>query len=661
MSDKRGSSNKKQMIKNYEILSVVGKGGMGEVYLAKHPTLKREIILKKLKIRDREASERFLQEAKVMLDFRHENIVQFYDHFKESGSTYIAMEYVKGKALNKIIEENEMVPIPLALFMLYQIAIGLHHAHTKKVIHRDIKPHNILISREGEVKLTDFGIALRTSEQDEITKTGTIVGTPAYMAPEQFSSKKQVSYQTDIYSLGVVFYEMITGVRPFKNEFSSELINAISKGKFPSANRYVKHIPLIAKQILAKTFTPNSSKRYKTLVPLIKKLRHFFKKYNLFEIRDSIRKLVLTDRKLLKSDFITTYNKKKKISFYRTIAIIAIIVIAGGIGFFKYTNGYYEILNPSKYGKVVLSFNKSNMNTDNIFIGIDKNFEKADSQNVFDISTIFADKKKKADKNTGFTKTYYLPIGEHEFSIVSGSYKNIKKIFVNSISTLRANNSKDQVVSIPISELKPKEVEVYFRFWNSLNSRELLFQFDSYSDDNIRSYKNEEDNLKLLTRTNALVLKDYIYRIKSGNRRDVPFYSNKKYYFMVNKFEKDGVKYDTKRFDVNFELDDRTVVVHVPLVPTPADIKIESTDKNLPIYINGSTSGLVYEKGNYLLRSYKGIEYKQSKKTYTASLQVPAGKYDIKIKKSGKSVMYQLASGRSVTIKVTKENGKYIY
>jgi eukaryotic-like serine/threonine-protein kinase len=179
------NKTKTKKIKDYEITGVVGKGGMGEVYLAKHPTLKRFIILKKLSIRDKEASERFLKEAKVMLEFRHENIVQIYDHFKEGGSTYIAMEYVKGKALNDIISENGKIPAELALFIIYQIAQGLYHAHSKKVIHRDIKPHNVLISTDGEVKLTDFGIAKSSDEKldNQITSTGTVIGTPAYMSP----------------------------------------------------------------------------------------------------------------------------------------------------------------------------------------------------------------------------------------------------------------------------------------------------------------------------------------------------------------------------------------------------------------------------------------------------------------------------------------------
>ena len=301
-----------------------------------------------------------------MLEFRNENIVQFYDHFKEGSSTYIAMEYVKGKALNKIIEENGSIPVPLALFILYQIALGLFHAHQKKVIHRDIKPHNILISKDGDVKLTDFGIAMKTTDEENITKTGNVVGTPAYMSPEQFSSKKEVTYQSDIYSLGVVFYEMITGVRPFKNEYSTEVLDSIVRGKFVPPSKYVEGLASIAKSILSKTFTPKPQNRYRDLIPLIKKLRAFFRKFNTFEIRDALKRIVVNDKSVGKSRFLIRYENRKRQKFYKILIDFFTIVL--GVGFiFYYTNSFYELLFPNIYGRVILEFNKANMNENNIF------------------------------------------------------------------------------------------------------------------------------------------------------------------------------------------------------------------------------------------------------------------------------------------------------
>ena len=249
-----------------------------------------------------------------MLEFRHENIVQIYDHFKEGSATFIAMEYVKGKALNEIIEENGKIPVELALFILYQLALGLFHAHSKKVIHRDIKPHNVLISTDGDVKLTDFGIAKTSDEKPsmEITSPGTVIGTPAYMSPEQFSDSKSITYQSDIYSLGVVFYEMLTGERPFKNEFSPEVLSAIMKGKFTPATKIVKSLPKIVKTILRKTFNPKVKRRFKNLFSLIKILRKHFKKYNTFEIKDSIKRLLRVDKKIMQSPFYRNFKKDRQ-------------------------------------------------------------------------------------------------------------------------------------------------------------------------------------------------------------------------------------------------------------------------------------------------------------------------------------------------------------
>ena len=285
---------KTPMIKDYKITGIIGEGGMGKVYKGIHPTLKQEIILKELKIRDKETRERFLREAKVMLSFRHENIVQVYDHFKGGTSTYIAMEYVKGMSLSQLIKMNRQIPPAMALFIFYQAALGLHHAHIKKVVHRDVKPQNILISENGDVKIIDFGIATQKGNNAEksLTSTGAVIGTPAYMSPEQFSTTKEITYQSDIYSLGVVLYEMLTGVVPFRNEFSSEVLAAIAHGRFVPASKLVKNLPDICKKILAKTFNPDIRKRYKNFVPVINLLKKYFKKYNVYELKASVKCLL---------------------------------------------------------------------------------------------------------------------------------------------------------------------------------------------------------------------------------------------------------------------------------------------------------------------------------------------------------------------------------
>ena len=144
----------------YTIVGKMAKGGMGSVYKAKHPTLKRFVILKQLTLRGGAGiSERFKREAQLMIDFRHENIVPVYDHFKSGSSYFIAMEFVDGTSLDKLIADRSKLSPEATLLIFSEVCRGLKYAHDKGVIHRDIKPANILLSKEGEVKLVDFGIA----------------------------------------------------------------------------------------------------------------------------------------------------------------------------------------------------------------------------------------------------------------------------------------------------------------------------------------------------------------------------------------------------------------------------------------------------------------------------------------------------------------------
>ena len=193
----------------YNIVELIAKGGMGALYKAKHPTLKRFVILKQLTLRGGSGFIlRFKREASLMIDFRNERIVQVYDHFREGSSYYIAMEYVEGKSLDKLIEERGFISNEAAVLIFTEICKGLKYAHDKGVIHRDIKPANILISNEGEVKLVDFGIATsKEGDDDGLTKAGMTLGTPAYMSPEQIADTRKVDKRADIYSMGVVFYE----------------------------------------------------------------------------------------------------------------------------------------------------------------------------------------------------------------------------------------------------------------------------------------------------------------------------------------------------------------------------------------------------------------------------------------------------------------------
>ena len=203
----------------YDIVRPLGSGGMGEVYLARDRTLGRDVALKVLKSQyagDRESAERFKREATSAAGLSHPNIVQVYDRGDtEEGSSYIAMEYVPGGTLKERIVADGPLDAGLAASYGYQVAEALRAAHAKGVVHRDIKPQNVLITASGGAKVGDFGIARAASAAgDAQTKTGTVMGTAGYMSPEQ-ALGESATPKSDLYSLGVVLYEAVTGELPF--------------------------------------------------------------------------------------------------------------------------------------------------------------------------------------------------------------------------------------------------------------------------------------------------------------------------------------------------------------------------------------------------------------------------------------------------------------
>jgi serine/threonine-protein kinase len=207
-------------IGKYIVKRELGRGGMGAVYLAEQPGLGREVAIKELvpsAAADPTALKRFLQEAQVMARFSHPNLVQLYDMEEIGGFNYIVLEFVRGKSLRDWLN-RDAIPLPQVFAMMHGVLQALDYAHRHAIVHRDMKPENVLISDEGAVKVADFGIARLTDDSvapgNTATKTGTTVGTPQYMSPEQVASSK-VDGRSDLYSAGIMFYELVVGRPPF--------------------------------------------------------------------------------------------------------------------------------------------------------------------------------------------------------------------------------------------------------------------------------------------------------------------------------------------------------------------------------------------------------------------------------------------------------------
>jgi eukaryotic-like serine/threonine-protein kinase len=204
-------------IGKYRVKSELGRGGMGAVYLAEQPGLGREVAIKELlQSADPVALKRFLQEAQVMARTSHPNLVQVHDMELMGNINYLVLEFVRGRSLREWINQSQLPP-PQVFAVMHGVLQALDYAHRHAIVHRDMKPENVLISDEGMVKVADFGIARLTDDTGvggTATKTGTTVGTPQYMSPEQVASSK-VDGRSDLYSAGIMFYELVVGQPPF--------------------------------------------------------------------------------------------------------------------------------------------------------------------------------------------------------------------------------------------------------------------------------------------------------------------------------------------------------------------------------------------------------------------------------------------------------------
>src|SRR5262245_43848460 len=207
---------------NFQIVAEIGAGGMGTVYLAQHRGLPKQFAIKSLSKAlsgDPNFNARFFAEARRQAILDHPNIVQVTDFFEEAGEFFLVMEYVDGQDLSRLIKSKGKLAEAEALAIFRDILKGLGFAHAKGLVHRDIKPSNVLVDKGGRARVMDFGIAIMTSGTDKSrTATGSTMGSPWYMSPEQILRPREVDQRADIYSLGIVLYEMLTGGVPFDAE-----------------------------------------------------------------------------------------------------------------------------------------------------------------------------------------------------------------------------------------------------------------------------------------------------------------------------------------------------------------------------------------------------------------------------------------------------------
>ena len=245
---------------------MVGGGGMANVYLARDMILDRDVALKILRMdfnNDEEFIKRFNREAQSATSLAHSNIVSIYDVGEDGDIYYIVMEYVEGMTLKQYIQKNDPIPIEKALDIMKQITAAISHAHHNGIIHRDIKPQNILIDHEGNIKITDFGIAIALSSTN-ITQTNAVLGSVHYLSPEQ-ARGGMANKKSDIYSLGIVMFELFTGRLPFYGESAISIALKHLQSETPSPKRWNPDIPQSVENIILKATAKDSFYRYESV------------------------------------------------------------------------------------------------------------------------------------------------------------------------------------------------------------------------------------------------------------------------------------------------------------------------------------------------------------------------------------------------------------
>ena len=247
----------------YEIIKLIGEGGMANVYLAYDTILERNVAVKVLRgdlASDDKFVRRFQREALSASSLSHSNIVEMYDVGEDNGNFYIVMEYIDGKTLKQLIKKRGHLTVTEAVDIMIQLTDGLAIAHDSYIIHRDIKPQNIMVLEDGMVKITDFGIAMAINAAD-LTQTNSVMGSVHYLPPEQAAGKGS-TIKSDIYSLGILFYEMLAGTMPFRGETAVEIALKHIKEPMPSIRKVDSKVPQSIENIILKCTAKNPKNRY---------------------------------------------------------------------------------------------------------------------------------------------------------------------------------------------------------------------------------------------------------------------------------------------------------------------------------------------------------------------------------------------------------------
>jgi eukaryotic-like serine/threonine-protein kinase len=270
-----------ERIGNCRIVEEMASGGMAVVYRAIQDDLHRTVAIKALKTSaaaEEQLVTRFEREAQSLAALQHENIIHVYDFHREGGALFIVMEYVEGIDLYDLLDKCGRIPYDVAAVIAMQVARALDYIHFRAILHRDIKPANIMLSRQGAVKLMDFGIAQDRNYGQDLTEIGTGIGTPAYMSPEQIVGDR-LDARSDIFSLGIVLYQMVTGQKPFVEDANKTVMQRIRLDPYQPVRLANPEVPRVLERIIDKCLHKQPGDRWATAQALVMALERFLAKH----------------------------------------------------------------------------------------------------------------------------------------------------------------------------------------------------------------------------------------------------------------------------------------------------------------------------------------------------------------------------------------------
>jgi len=615
-----------ETIGKYRIVSLVAKGGMGHVYKAVHPTLKRHVIIKKLTIRgNTSVVERFKREAQILLDCNDPHIVHLFDYFKDGSSHYLVLEYVDGVSLDVLLRKRRYLSGELSLFIFLDACRALKYAHDHGVIHRDIKPGNILISRAGDVKLADFGIASTEDDGDSsLTKEGTMLGTPSYMPPEQFENSKNVDKRADIYSMGVMLYEMVTGKKPFPGNFAPDTIAAIQKGRFVRASRINPDVPPVVSALIRKMIRPKPRNRFKDMGIAVRIIEKYLKRFRPGVLRQSLVDCMTVP------DWVEPQYKprtKKRAVF---LAAASFLAIAAAAGYYGWTGGAFQrYLMPASFGplRVSVRMPASIKAADDIFIMAKLFVNDRLDLPAADAGPLVFSLTESGGKEASITfnsNTLYLKPGQYRLKLYAEQRIYWHSFTLVPFADLREGTAGENVISIGFDDIPVRPIKAGTEAFDAISGK----------------------NISAATAYRVLEGNHWIPLEDVGEGRLVTG--------AVRKFRAESPGYYPELFSLKIAPYQDELRLRANLVPLPADLTVTAPPGRLSLALNGSPTvilgGQDMPKGS--LAGFRGGELR---------LSLPSGRYLLEAGSGRKAarIEFTLTAGQPAKLSVSESNGVF--